>query len=77
MVIVGNSAQFSDWVRIGTVSASSLANAASYSAQFSDWVRIGTILRASIDRGYPHSAQFSDWVRIGTLTWHIRATIQH
>ena len=37
-----NSAQFSDWVRIGTIVRGTTQGYLDHSAQFSDWVRIGT-----------------------------------
>ena len=62
-----NSAQFSDWVRIGTKQGKAeLELDQKHSAQFSDWVRIGTFLVIGCGFGFGNSAQFSDWVRIGT-----------
>ena len=63
-----NSAQSSDWVRIGTMHRSRKvdATAIAHSAQSSDWVRIGTF-NSLIRRDFEsYSAQSSDWVRIGT-----------
>ena len=40
--LLDHSAQFSDWVRIGTSTFGSIGAAVGNSAQFSDWVRIGT-----------------------------------
>ena len=60
------SAQFSDWVRIGTKFGCVETTKLSDSAQFSDWVRIGTIEWNGESGLDLDSAQFSDWVRIGT-----------
>ena len=46
-LILGHSAQFSDWVRIGTNDRIYVSNYGSNSAQFSDWVRIGTVFSLS------------------------------